>query len=314
MTISKSITLRGAGVDVTIITDGNVAGQSSKPHLLRWSTKPTGGSPAGFARLTGFTFNGGSGSMDPANDGHIVFVGNSPNLRIDNNKFIPTRGVGLKIQGFMRGVVDHNTFQLDSGNFRQGLMIHHPNWGDTGGYGDNSWAQPNAFGSADFMFVEDNTFTNPRGQVYANDGWMGQRVVYRRNRYINATWANHGTETGGRPRSARSAEIYQNTFTANVGSFVFPSFAGSRGGTHMIFDNVVTTTNGAYVTKFFDLTYYRQYDTRTFFVWGSCDGSNPWDGNSGPGTVARGSERGYRCVDQPGAGRGALVSGDTPAP
>jgi hypothetical protein len=76
----------------------------------------------------------------------------------------------------------------------------------------------------------------------------------------------------------------------------------------------VTTNNGAYVTQLFDLNYYRSYDTRTFFVWGRCDGSNPWDGNSGPGAVGLGSQKGYRCVDQPGAGRGAMVSGDEPSP
>ena len=75
-----------------------------------------------------------------------------------------------------RGVLDHNVFQLSGGNWRQGLQLHHSSWGDVGNYGDYSWSQPNTFGSADFVFVEDNLFTNSDGYVFANDGWNGQRV------------------------------------------------------------------------------------------------------------------------------------------
>ena len=49
----KSITLQGAGIDSTVITDGIDSGGGAKPVLLSWITRNTG-----LSRLTGFTFNG----------------------------------------------------------------------------------------------------------------------------------------------------------------------------------------------------------------------------------------------------------------
>lgn len=53
-TPTKAITIQGAGIGNTIVT-GTAAG------IIQWNTVATGGSPAGFTRLTGFTFKSGTG-------------------------------------------------------------------------------------------------------------------------------------------------------------------------------------------------------------------------------------------------------------
>ena len=302
----KAITLQGAGIDSTVITDGIASnGTTAKPIMFVWITKNTGKT-----RMTGFTFNGGTNGAKNWTS-IVAFYGNSSQLRIDHNKFIPTRVRGMEVTGNMRGVIDHNYWQLDRGWFSQGLDIHHPSWGDVGDFGDDSWAQPANFGSANFMFVEDNQFVATGGHVYATDGWMGQRTVFRRNTYVNSTWADHGTETSGRWRSARASEIYQNTFIVNtdggsdwsLGSF--PSAIGTRGGSHIVFENNTQHSGGGSFQTVFDMQYYRSWNfSNTYPTWNYCDGKNVWDKN--------GSDQ--RCIDQPGAGPGTLLSGFDPSP
>ncbi len=159
------------------------------------------------------------------------------------------------------------------------------------------------------MFVEDNTFTNNQsvaGWYFANDGWSGDRVVYRYNAYTNTVWTNHGSETGGRWRSERQYEVYNNRFSLTNGAGV-STLVGSRGGTGVVYNNTASLTNGAYINHFSDLSDYRATDwTRAYSPWGWCNGANVWDGNS--------DKSGYPCLDQPGRGRGNLLSGIDPTP
>src|SRR5262245_56530212 len=133
----KSITLQGAGVDRTIITDGvSAPSNSGKPRMFEWITKNSGG----ISRLTGFTFHGGnSGGNDGFNSGHMLIGGNTRQLRVDHNKFVPTRSAMLFFRGNVLGVVDHNTVQLNRGLFKFGFYVMHESWNNQGGYGDASW-------------------------------------------------------------------------------------------------------------------------------------------------------------------------------
>ena len=103
----KSITLQGAGIDSTIITDGIDSGGGAKPVLLSWITRNTG-----LSRLTGFTFNGGS-SGGKSWTTIVAFYGSTASLRIDHTKIIPTRVKGIELSGYLRGVIDHNYWQLE---------------------------------------------------------------------------------------------------------------------------------------------------------------------------------------------------------
>ena len=97
----KSITLQGAGPDVTTIVDGIQGNSSSnKLPLLVWVTKNSGGSPAGFTRMTGFTFHGGdlASGKGCCNEGMLEFYGSTANLRVDHNKFQPQRSSKHPVQ------------------------------------------------------------------------------------------------------------------------------------------------------------------------------------------------------------------------
>lgn len=289
---NKYLTLRGAGIDQTVIIDGvSKAPYPNIPYLLRWTTVN-----GGLTRITGFTFRGGS-NVDGYNQGMIYIRGNSQQFRFDNNKVIPTKTSGMFIWDNVTGVLDHNVFDV---SVAFGLYTFHNSWLNVGGYGDNSWATPNTFGTQQAIFIEDNTFTNNQSVVYhdyAVDGWSGGRVVYRYNTFNNCTWANHGTESSGRHRSQRQFEIYNNTWTWNMKGNGFASMIGARGGVGVVFNNTATITNGT-VNNFFDVSYYRAGGS--FAPWGQCP--NSWDLSSSA------------CLDQTGRGDGDLISGDTPSP
>ena len=289
---NKYLTLQGAGIDQTIIIDGVSKGQYPNiPYLFRWTTVS-----GGLARITGFTFQGGT-ETDCCNKGMIYIRGDSSLFRFDHNKVVPTKTSGMMIWGNVRGVIDHNTFDVSKAF---GLYTFHDSWQAVGGYGDNSWATPGSLGTADALFIEDNTFRNDQTSSYhsyANDGWAGGRVVYRRNTYIACTWANHGTESSGRQRSQRQYEVYDNTFIWDLKGNNFASLIGSRGGVGVVFNNTALISNGT-INSLFDLTYYRA--SQSFSPWGQCP--SVWD------------QSGTSCLDQTGKGQGELTTGDSPSP
>jgi hypothetical protein len=311
LTISnKAITIQGAGVDVTTIVDGTPKGLAyTSSQMFTWNLKATGQH-----RLTALTIDGGFGDAEPYNTGIMrIFGENVVNFRMDHFKLISRRTAGVLLYDVL-GVIDHGEFVLSNagvpGPNKFGIYIFHPDWAGVSGNGDKAWATATNFGTNEFLFVEDCTFTsdpdsaNGNGHSYAVDGWMGQRVVYRNNTFLNATWANHGTESGGRQRSARAAEIYDNTFIMDTSNVVITSAIGTRGGAAVIYDNTLTTSNGAFITNFIDLGVLRA--NQAYAPWGKCDGTSAYDNPDAVG--------GLQCIDQPGVGMGDLLSGDPPSP
>ncbi len=293
-TTGKQISLIGAGVDKTIIIDNvSKAVYPNIPFLIRWQT-----AKGRVSRISGFTFKGG-GVADPYNMGMILVHGNSDQFIFDNNKVITNGTSGLIFKGDVRGVTHHNTFDISS---LEGFAIYtfHDSWNGVGAYGDNSWAQPDNFGTVSALYFEDNIFTNDQSrgyQYYAVDGWMGGRVVYRNNTFNNCTAGNHGTESGGRQRSQRQFEYYNNTFNFNLRGNSFSSLIGSRGGVGVVYNNKANITNGS-INTIFDLQYYRA--SAPYFPWGKC--VDVWDLAAD------------RCMDQPGLGHGRLIASDNPTP
>lgn len=289
---NKYLTLQGAGIDQTIIMDGvSKATFPNVPYLIRWTTVSDG-----LTRITGFTFKGGV-NTDCCNQGMLYFRGRSHLFRFDHNKVMPTTTSGVFLYGDIWGVLDHNIIDV-SRSF--GVYTFHDSWAGMGAYGDRSWASAGTLGTQEAIFFEDNIFTNDKSvsyHKYAVDGWMGSRVVYRNNIFNACTWANHGTESGGRQRSQRQYEIYNNTFTWDLSGNTFASLIGSRGGVGVVYGNTATVTNGS-VNQFFDITYYRA--SQSFSPWGQC--MSGWDQSS------------TSCLDQTGKGQGNLISGDSPTP
>ena len=89
------------------------------------------------------------------------------------------------------GVIDHNMFELVGWTF--GI------YGFNGGryYGDAAWTDATDLGSGSKpFFVEDNEFIATTQSSFALDGWEGERVVIRHNRFKNATIgeSRHGNQ------------------------------------------------------------------------------------------------------------------------
>lgn len=270
---NKSITLKGAGIGVTVI-DANVG---TYPCLINLTTKATGGTPAGFTRITGFTFKGetvcGSGSPG-AGDALITIQGVSANVRIDHNRIeAGNLAGGLSTQGYVRGLVDNNTFTNTHATAnRHPLVCRHTKWENIGEYGDKSWDVASTLGTADTWVFEDNTFDRAGGTASyaASDDFSGCRSAYRYNTWIDYYPATHGTETGGRLRGYRHFELYRNTTTWTKGSI--ESGIGLRGGTGFVFDNTWNTNDP---TQFVALTTLRQEDDGShsstgWYTWGVC--------------------------------------------
>lgn len=290
----KILVLQGAGIDRTVIIDGvSKDGYPNVPQMFIYNTKP-----GGLTRITGMTFTGGA-ITDPYNKGMVEISGNSDQFRMDNVKIHTTQTAGLMFHGNVRGIVDHSVFRLT--NWKFGIYVFHETWNNSGDFGDASYADDSHFGTNKAIFIEDNVFESADPAV-AIDGWSGSRVVFRYNRLRNAIFANHGTESPGRWRSQRVFEVYGNTFTND--SLQYPQLIGIRGGTGVVFNNTATTTGNGFANHVTDLSNFRS--NSSFPPWGQCDGSNKWDGNQG--------SAGYPCLDQPGRGRGSLLSGVDPTP
>lgn len=267
----KSITLQGAGIGLTVITDGTtkVFDAEFLTSALVFTMKDVG-----TTRLTGFTFNGGGSTpVDNNNNGIVQMRGVTQNMRVDHCHFLPTRTVGLKILGWIYGVIDHNTFSLVPGWWAI-FNFNGANWDGTWGsqaiYGDGSWGAATELGTLKALFVEDNTFTatpdNGEGIRIAHDGWSGARVVYRFNTDAESWgFGTHGTMSPGRPRGYRQHEVYQNTHS-RTGPVTHPASVSIGSGVALTFGN---TSTGSGFTGFGNYAAQRQ-STGSYAIWGQC--------------------------------------------
>jgi hypothetical protein len=318
LTIDKNITLQRAGIGQTVITDSRPEGPSGE----RWVIRNFSIGSTGVFRITGFTFQSDAGLQTVLTDGFIQLGGCSTtnaNYRIDHNRFNQMQNVAVRTYGSLFGVIDHNDIINYPGS---GFAMHNHYWWPrdgvtcTGRVGDGSWAAPLEPGTIKAHYIESNTITSWHdshcgvcGAIV--DSNTGARTVVRYNTLTHTGVGSHGTDSGQRNRGQRWIETYENTFTYpnnEPGSeYGIDSVAWYRGGSGVFFDNRVTISNLQsgfnWLVKHLNL---RSDDLngRTFPPWESathrfpnCDGTAPWDGNSGDASGA-----GYRCLDQPGAG------------
>jgi hypothetical protein len=227
-----------------------------------------------------------------------------PSIRVDNVTFPNWAGhanngisYGINATGDVFGVLDHNTVTGINSTYLQLVEFNHAKYLGVGQYGDNSWAQSESYGSANFLYIENNLFTTAgatenEGTVdgLANEG--GGRVVVRFNTFaemdnINFGMGWHGTESSGRPRGARAFEFYGNTFKCLVHC---NGVASARSGTGLVWGNTIDLSGGASINNLFSLSTYRT--EAAYSTWGVCDGSSPYDTNDGityySGTVSSG--------------------------
>ena len=260
--ITKAITLQGAGVSSTIVRDAVQSGQ-----LIQWSL--AAGLPS---RLTGIEFQDGGRINTITAPGGILHVDgsntNGSTFRFDHSKWNNLNGP--TVFDTVIGVIDHNTFVLD--RFGAAIIPYGSHWNGQN-YGDGSWAAPTGFGSSQFLFIEDNTFTHSQPYERAvTDAYGGARFVVRHNTIFNSFISNHGTESTGRTRGGRAMEVYNNTYTgSNVNSLI----GGSRSGGVLFHDNTISGYWGDLATV--SLQNYRNF--YRFNPWGGADGTSAWDVN-----------------------------------
>jgi hypothetical protein len=287
LTITKGIQLLGAGVDVTVLVDNVPKDGSPTDKLLVFSV----GAPATF-RMAHMTIRGQSPDSGSFNHGHIGLQGSSKAFRVDHLKFTNMQTAGIRVNGDLYGVIDHNEFIY---NFNQGIVVSHDGWGGAQ-FGDGSWAAPLTLGTEKAIYIEDNICTELYIQTPSCvDAFDGARVVIRYNTLNNTAIASHGTESSQRRRGMRSFEIYNNNFVSTRSNYDRAIYI--RSGTGVVFNNAVSG-DWNHVVK---MENYR--DTDSYPPWGTCNGSSQYDQNA---------QGGYRCVDQPGAGTSRLLSGDVP--
>jgi hypothetical protein len=261
--INKAITLQGAGVGSTIIKDAVQSGQ-----LILWTLK------AGYtSRLTGIEFqDGGRVNKGLAPGGILRVVGsniNGSSFRWDHCKWGDMNG--FSVFDTVIGVIDHNIFYQTIDGKEYMLYAYGTFWNGKDN-GDGSWAAPSNYGSSQFLFLEDNSWTATRASpLSATDGLNGCRFVVRHCTLSNTQITNHGTESGGRERGSKEMEIYNNTFTATRYS---RTVAGSRAGGVLFHDN---TISGFQSDTIFTLGNWRNF--YPFNPWGGADGTNQWDVN-----------------------------------
>lgn len=217
--VNKQITLRGNGIDSTIIT---TSGSSFQPvvHIA-----------AANATVRDFTFI----STDGSKAYPVQATAAASNFRIAHNKFTGTSGYAIDVRTAY-GVIDHNSITFTSGS-SQPINVRGPS---------DSWQTESTIGGADNVFMEDNVFTSDNlGYPVCS---TNARCVFRYNIIGPTKIDMHGTCTGN--PGVRHYEIYNNTWNDHYG--YYRAF-DIRGGTGRIFDNTATHTSPSATGLWFTL-------------------------------------------------------------
>jgi hypothetical protein len=266
LTISKAITLQGAGTNSTVITTGVADGTP----LITWNLV------AGKAsRMTAIKFKDGTQART---FGQLINVNgvntDARTWRCDSCLFTNVNGVFLITSAL--GVADHNTIYF---NVTAGVgYVKGSSWGGTQGinsFGDGAWAAADNFGTSNFFYFEDNWVSNyyNGGHLTTLDSQGGGRYVWRYNTLYKGSLESHGAEAE-RERSGRAFEVYNNSFLDpdSLGQNLVTYF---RGGVQVIHDN---TVSGYTASANFALLNNRSQDALNA-PFGGSDGRNPWDAN-----------------------------------
>jgi hypothetical protein len=242
LVISKGISLIGAGAGNTVISG------SARP-VISYAPSAANAAQNRPFRISGFTFDLlGSGQAIQLSSGNSTTL--QTKIRIDHNRFYNSSFVGGGVENLgMEGVIDHNTFDT----FRSPLRA----WGDMGS-GQFWWDTFPVvrYGSADNMYVEDNTFVN-MGSVGGSGAYMitdsdtGGRYAYRYNTFTlkEDFWPLFDVHGGrGGLWGAFGGEIYGNLFNNSSYSGYLLSH---RGGKMLLFNNGFSGT-GSFSINVYD--------------------------------------------------------------
>lgn len=255
-------------------------------------------------RISGFDFRNSASAF-------VIWIagnGTASRVRVDNNTFtLNSESVAVFFGatttiGNYYGVIDHNRLTGNAHSILLQII------GAT-----NPSPPPSQLGTANNMFVEDNTVTfasvSSSEQTACADAWGNAAIVWRRNATVNCLVASHGVPHSGGPQNF---ELYNNDLRVDAGSVGSGFESGYRlfhhqgSGTFVGFNNTFTPFMGQNGSAM-EYTHYRSAtpaDAGYSTSLGRCDGTSPIDGNREP----RSTYHGYPCWRQPGRDfRGNLI-------
>lgn len=200
-------------------------------------------------KVTGFTFNSNNSAAVMMDINGAGPLGTKPfnKLVIGDNRFKNTTQEAIHGSGQYRGVIYNNIFDRVNQVFRP--------WGSDDYREQDNGYYTRAFGTADNIYFESNSFTCSSGASGGNPGWVesgqGGRMVIRYNTW-NLTncsqqelWDIHGQQnfSGGGANNGQTGtmvtEIYGNSCVANCNGY---RMLNHRGGWGLFFNNTVTGT------------------------------------------------------------------------
>ena len=301
-----AITITGEGVpNTTPATTGASASCSATTitvngaDVVAFTVTPTYGN--GTTRLSCFALNyGGTGTPIGFKIHGTCTASGCPSLRMDNLSFSnwanrsggSQNGYAIGAIDNMFGVIDHNTMTTTTLGSYPAVELAHINLGSylgVGHWGDKDWAMPENWGSDQFLFFENNVFSDSstnehEGTAGAYQDEGGGRLVARFNQFVGMTqdrfgvgW--HGTESNGRPRGIHAYEVYNNTFVCADPTYRCRNLLSIRSGTGFLWGNA--TSGGHGMDRLADFTTYRLLGdgTNNFAPWGPCAGATGYDTN-----------------------------------
>jgi PKD repeat protein len=248
LVIRKGITLKGAGIDRTVIVNGYDGKDDYDACLIMY--RPDDFEANQGFRITGFTFD-----LNNKSEGIMLAHHKDPSLRpqtkirIDHNRFINAMASNPSHQAIinngMRGVVDNNIFEDCIYPIRN-------QWG----YGDgrlwwDNWEEWGllVYGAADNnMYYEDNIFSNctiVMDSQYANRYVFRYNTVYHKAESYVSTLDLHGNQ-GGQMYSSFGGEVYGNLIFLSYGNGAGVRVLDHRGGKFLCFMNTVVQSSGSF--------------------------------------------------------------------